>query len=66
MRCYVRKYNEKLDRYSYFAKNWGENENHWVQLKQEAREFNNVKEARWAIKKYRLKNCEVEKCQKKD
>ena len=36
--------------------------NHWVFTKEEAKLFNSVKDARKEIKKYNLKNCEVEKC----
>ena len=63
MKCYIRRYNfkENLWENSYFAKHlWG-TKNHWVVDRQEAYEFESVKEARWFIKIYNLKNCEVEK-----
>lgn len=63
MKCYIRRYDEKeqIWKDSWFNKHlWGE-QNHWTIFKSEAKEFESVKEARWFIKMYNLKNCEVEK-----
>lgn len=66
MNCCIKRYNEKIERHSYFARNIGKNINHWVQLRIEAKMFDTIKEAKRIIKHYKLKNCEVEICQKKD
>ena len=34
---------------------------HWVCDKQEAKQFNTIEEAKWFIKTYNLKNCDVYK-----
>lgn len=63
MKCCIRRYDEEKEEFkdSYFDKHlWG-NQNHWVHLKQDAKVFASVKEARWIIKLYKLKNCKVEK-----
>lgn len=59
MRCYIKRANREC----YFAKHIGLDmlPNHWVIFKTDAKEFENVKEARKCIKMYKLKNCEVEK-----
>lgn len=65
MNCYIKRNNEKIEKQSYFARNISKNINHWVQLKQEAKLFRTVKDARRIIKHYKLRNCEVEICQMK-
>ena len=57
MKCYLRRIQK--DRETWFARHLWENKNHWVMFKEEAKEFGNVKEARWFIKFYNIKNCEV-------
>lgn len=59
MKCYIRRIQK--DKETWFQKHLWENKNHWVIFRQEAKEFGSVKEARWFIKMYNLKNCEVEK-----
>ena len=59
MKCYIRRI--QLDRETWFDKNISEYRNHWVMFRQEAKQFGSVKEARWFIKLYNLKNCEVVK-----
>lgn len=67
MKCYIRRQQiingEKVWGDTFFARHLGisMNPNHWVSLRQEAKQFDSVKEARWFIKMYNLKNCEVEK-----
>lgn len=59
MKCYIRRIQK--DRETFFEKHlWGYR-NHWVIFKTEAKEFGSVKEARWFINFYKLKNCEVVK-----
>lgn len=63
MKCWIRRYDneEKIFKDSWFVRHlWGK-QNHWTIFKDEALEFESVKEARWFIKMYNLKNCEVEK-----
>lgn len=45
---------------AYFNNHLFENQNHWV-FKNEAKIFNNCLDARQLIKKYKLKNVELEK-----
>ena len=62
MRCWIRKYkldDDKKIYTGYFAKHLSKNVNHWVQILQEAKSFENVFRARHYIKKYELKNCEI-------
>ena len=59
--CYIRRYVNQIEDYCYFAKHFGTNDNHWVLTKSEAKQFWNVRDAKWTIKNYKLKNCEVEK-----
>lgn len=63
MKCYIRRYDKEKQIFKdgYFSRHIGENDNHWVVLKQEAKRFDSVKEAREFMKTYKLKNCEVEK-----
>lgn len=72
MKCYIRrcKYNKEgerewLDTYlkPYFDERKQEFTyiTHWVCDKREAQQFGSVAEARWIIKIYNLKNCEVYK-----
>lgn len=60
MNCYIKRYNEKIEKYSYFNKHLKDGFNHWVQKKEEAKLFDSVKEARWIIKHYKLKKCDIE------
>lgn len=62
MKCYIRRYykDEQEWGFGYLAGHYGFM-NHWVMDKREAKQFESVKEARWFIKTYNLKNCEVEK-----
>ena len=72
MKCYIRRYkydnknkliwldtylkpyyDERKQEYTYIT--------HWVCDIREARCFESIKEARWIIKTYKLKNCEVYK-----
>lgn len=59
MKCWIKRTKDDEFR-GYFEKNLWKNQNHWVQLRQEAKEFNDGRKARGIIKKYKLKNCEVE------
>ena len=65
MKCYIRRYDNenKVWKDSWFRKHIGIPmcPNHWTIFKSEAKEFDSVKEARWYINFYKLKNCEVEK-----
>lgn len=72
MKCYIRrcKYNDKneliwLDTYlkPYYDERKQEYTyiTHWVSDIIEAKQFESVKEARWFIKTYKVKNCEVYK-----
>lgn len=67
MKCYIRRYEivdgEKQYKDSYFNKNIGF-QNHWTPQR-EARLFESILEAKWIIKLYRLKNCEVYKYEKR-
>ena len=62
MKCYIRRYNkdEKEWGFGYLAEHHSFMD-HWVMDKREAKQFQSVKEARWFIKIYKIKNCEVEK-----
>lgn len=72
MKCYIRRckydnenkliwldtylkpyYDERKQEYTHIT--------HWVCDRKEATIFNTVKEAKWIIKTYKLKNCEVYK-----
>lgn len=56
MKCYI-----KSKKYGvYFNKHIIENMNHWTP-KTEARLFKTIKEAKDCIKRYKLKNIEIEK-----
>lgn len=59
MKCYLRRIQNEKE--TFFAKHLWENKNHWVVAKEEAKEFGNVKEAKWFVKFYKIKNCEVVK-----
>lgn len=59
MKCFLK----RIGNDSYFNKNLFIGQNHWTP-KKEARLFKSVDEARKIIKKYKLKNVEVEKCTK--
>lgn len=63
MKCYIRRYDNKNEIWgdSWFVKHLWKDQNHWTIFRNEAKEFESVKEARWFIKFYNLKNCEVEK-----
>ena len=72
MKCFIRrcKYNDKnklvwLDTYlkPYYDERKQEYTyiTHWVSDIIEAKQFESVKEARWFIKTYKVKNCEVYK-----
>ena len=63
MNCYIKRYNQELDKWAYFNKNISKNQNHWTP-KEEAKVFGSVKEARANIITYKLKNCEIEKVKK--
>jgi len=65
VKCYIRKFKNGDFGQGYFARHICKDFNHWVFTKEEAKLFLSVKEARYMIKKYNIKNCEVEKCQKK-
>lgn len=62
MKCVIRRYDKVNQEWKegYFARNCGF-QNHWVCDITEAMKFESVKEARWYIKTYKIKNCEVEK-----
>ena len=63
MKCYIRRYDneEQIWKDSWLNRHlWG-TQNHWVTTREGAKRFGSVKEARWFIKMYKLKNCEVEK-----
>lgn len=66
MKCFIRRYDKEKGEFkdSYFNKHLWIGQNHWVILKQDAKLFNTVAEARATMKVYKLKNCEVEKCGK--
>lgn len=59
MKCYIRRIQN--DKECFFAKHLWENKNHWVIFREEAKEFGSVKEAKWFINFYKIKNCEVVK-----
>jgi hypothetical protein len=59
MKCYIRKIQTGTE--TFYARHIGYNQNHWVIEKREAQQFGSVAEARWIIKQYDLKNCEVRK-----
>lgn len=71
MKCYIRRYNKDekewgfgyLKPVEYYDRSDKQNKYyiHWVADKKESMTFNSVKEARWFIKIYKIKNCEVEK-----
>ena len=56
MKCYIKSINYDV----YFNKHIIDNMNHWTS-KSEARLFKTVKKARECIKRYKLKNIEIEK-----
>jgi len=60
MKCYIRRFKDGEFKVGYYKIHIIKNINHWVYTKEEAKLFNSVKEARREIKKYKLKNCEVE------
>ena len=64
MNCWIVRYKTgvtgKKEFKGYFNKNLGKNDNHWVQVRTEALLFTDGRKARSTIKKYKLKNCEVE------
>ena len=59
---YIRRYNKETEEWgnTFWANNYG-NENHWVVDRVEAHKFDSVADARKCIKKYKIRNCEVEK-----
>lgn len=66
MECFIRRYDEEKEEFkdSYFNKHlWGI-QNHWVNLKQDAKIFGSVKEANFFAKIYNLKNYKIEKIKK--
>lgn len=60
MKCYIRRFKNGEFGQGYFRLNICKGINHWVFRLEEAKLFNSVKDARKAIKKYGIKNCEVE------
>lgn len=60
MKCYIRRFKDGKFGIGYFKLNVCSGFNHWVFTKQEAKLFDTVAKARKTIKKYKIKNCEVE------
>ena len=66
MKCYIKRCKINSDGEKsfagYFAKHLGLGmcQNHWVQLRHEAMLFKDGRKAQGIIKKYKLKDCEVE------
>ena len=62
MNCYIKRYNKENEFRGYFSSNLKLRTmvNHWVQQRKEAKLFTDGRTAQGFIKKYKLKNCEVE------
>lgn len=50
---------------TYFARNIGGMQNHWVVDKKDAKNYTTMTQARQIIRQYQLKKCEIEKDENK-